>query len=270
VEKHKTFGDLMKQYELIENLRDIIIEDGLVDAIFLTGDFASDIFDESSIVFFNIIVSKDNYNAFYERSLKYISSYSSILYYNLDDQNELSCVYENGVILKLIIKVDLSKNDEELLIIFDKYKLLSNNIDIDNQEDFSYSPSKIAEELSVFCLYSLDFYRFFERGEYLNALLKSMKLFESYTKIIRFRFDDKNAKLGLIDFYKTGVSNIPEEELKKFFVIANKLKLDSNLESVKRMFISIDTVVNNFPIKIAEYINFDFYLFSKKLIMSTT
>ena len=56
--------------------------------------------------------------------------------------------------------------------------------------------------------------------------------------------------------------------VEKYLDIARKLKINSVLESVKMMYVLLDNYINNIPILLAEHINFDFYAYAKRKIMS--
>jgi hypothetical protein len=61
---------------------------------------------------------------------------------------------------------------------------------------------------------------------------------------------------------------VDSDTRRKFTDIIKKLKIDTLLECVVLMFVLIDSYIMNLPLKIAEYVNFDFYNFAKTKIMS--
>lgn len=248
----------MRQYEAVEIISNAILEENLVESIFLKGSLARGNEDEFSNIDMYCLVKGDNYDLFLERQIKILRKYDSIVFSKNDDKH-LICVFENGILLNLYVlrPTELDFYDD-LVVIFDPKGLLNNYQKI----SLEYKPIEVGELLDSFLLTSLEFYNSYKREDLIYSLTLTSKLFESLGIFIRIKYDSDYAKLGLKQFV---LDNVVRD---KYLDIARKLKITSVLECVKMIYVLLDNYINNIPILFAEYINFDFYAYTKRKIMS--
>ncbi len=253
----------MEQYKIVEIVSEKIIADRICEAIYLKGSIARRDNDEFSSVDLYIMVADKDYDRFLDKRLEYLESYQPILYHTFLFSNhpQVVCIYENGIKASLFAVRGRSYSQTgDIIVIHDPLKILSEY----KKLPFSYSPQEIGELLDSFCLNAREYHTAYKRRDFLATLRISSILFEDFASLFRNKFDSENAKLGLKNYLK----KIDFESRRVLTEIVTKLNLDNNLEAVKRMFLGIDSFIGSLPLKIVQHVNFDFYHFSKNLIMS--
>lgn len=251
----------MKQYDAVEIISKEIIDAGIVDAIFLKGSLARGEEDEYSNIDLTCIVKDNNFYRFLEERINLIQTYRPIVYYNfMNNSIDLIVVFDNGVCLTLTtLKIGDASFADDIAVVFDPNQLLSNF----KKMPLSYSNEEISTLLDSFFLTTLEFFNAYMRKDFYYSFNLTSRLYNYLGIFLRIKFDPEYAKLGLKLF-----KNIDPYANEKFNEITKKLKVDSHLECVKLMYVLVDNYINNLPIKIAEYINFDFYNLVKMKIMS--
>ncbi|HHX80710.1 MAG TPA: hypothetical protein GX692_06580 [Acholeplasmataceae bacterium] len=253
----------MEQYKIVEVVSEKIIADRICDAIYLKGEIARQEHDEYSDIDLFVLVSEKDYDFFLDKRIEYLQAYHAILYYNFvfHIHPEVICVYDNGYRINLYAVKDRSFTQYgEIIVIYDPKKILAEYKKI----PYAFSPQEIGELLNLFSLLANDYHVACKRHDVISCLRLANYLFEEFGSLFRLRFDAENAKLGLKHLLKKS----DWESRKIIKEIMALLNQEHHLEAVKMMFIALDGLIANFPLKIVEYVNFDFYNFSKKLIMS--
>jgi hypothetical protein len=251
----------MEHYKIAEKVSKRIIDDGLSQAIFLKGALARQ--EEDSFLDLYVLVSDNNAELFLERRKIYLEAYRETMHLAFSSCNDYLaiCVYENGLRMNLhtITKIPINK-DDDILVIYDPLDLLKGI----GEESSAFTPKEIGELLESFCLTAIEYSFFYRRQDFPYCFALANTLLKYYSNIMRISFDPEYAKQGLRDYYRS----IDSQSKLSFSEIIKKLRVEDSLESVKRMFLGIDKFVVNLPILIAEYVNFDFYYYAKKLVMS--
>ncbi|MFA7435627.1 MAG: hypothetical protein WC006_04580 [Bacilli bacterium] len=252
----------MRQYEAVEVISNAILEENLVESIFLKGSLARSSEDVYSNIDLYVIVQEAKLNLFLERQLKILRKYEVIVYSKVEE-NQLTVVFENGILLNFytLLPNELDYYDD-MVVIHDPKGLLENYKKI----DLEYSPAEVGELLDKFLLTSIEFHNSYKREDIIYSFYLASDMFKHLGIFIRIKYDPKYAKLGLKHFILDSdeASGIRE----KYIDIARKLKINSVLECVKMIYVLLDNYINNIPILFAEYINFDFYAYTKRKIMS--
>ncbi|MDD4000045.1 MAG: hypothetical protein PHX62_04030 [Bacilli bacterium] len=253
----------MEQYKIVEKVSEKIIADKICRAIYLKGSIARHEQDQFSSVDIYVIIDDKNFDRFLDKRLEYLSVYQGLLYHNFVyfKHPQVIGIYENGLKVNLFaVRGKNYSESGEIIIIFDPEKILANY----QKLPLAFSPHEIGELLDNFCLNAREYYGAYQRRDALTTLSISFELFEDFASLFRIRFEAENAKMGLKNYLK----KIDPESRKILTEIVTKLDLDNNLEAVKRMFIGIDSFLGRLPLKIVEHVNFDFYHYSKNLIMN--
>jgi len=253
----------VEQYKIVEKVAEKIISEKACEAIYLKGEIASKEHDEYSDVDLLVLVAFGNYDRFLDKRLEYAEAYQPVLYHNFTFKTYplLLCVYENGYRLNLYTANDQNfLQTGEFLVIHDPKKLLSGY----EKVSLSFSPAEIRDLLDSFSLTAKDYYVAEMRNDDIYAFSLAHTLFEIFASLYRIGFDAENAKRGLRNFLRKG----DYESRRTVREIAQKLNLEKHLEAVRLMFVALDGLLGNLPLKIVENINFDFYNHSKNLIMS--
>jgi predicted nucleotidyltransferase len=253
----------LEQYKIVEAVSEKIIADRICDAIYLKGEIARQEHDEYSDIDLFVLVPEKNFDAFLDKRIEYLEAYQSILYHNFvfHIHPEVICIYENGYRLNLYTVKDRSFTQYgDIIVIYDPKKILAEYKKI----PYAFSPQEIGELLNLFSLLANEYYVVCKRNDIIYSLRLANYLFEEFASLFRLRFDAENAKLGL----KNLLNKADWESRKIVKEIVALLNQEHHLEAVKMMFIALDGLIGTFPLKIVEHVNFDFYNFSKKLIMS--
>lgn len=253
----------MKQYDVVEKVSQAIMADSLARAIFIRGSLARGTEDQYSNVDLGVIVDDANIQIFLKKRYEYIKAYSEVMYLKDEYQSDITtiCIYENGVYLKLFV-VSLSDfhHTDDIAIIHDPDGIIEDL----NVESLSFSPAEVGSLLDSFFLNAIEFYNSYKRGDLIYSFRLASQLAYELGIFLRIQYDPEYAKLGLKKF----MNQVDFQSKEKYFEIIKKLKYDTSLECVKWMYVFLDSYLNSLPIAIVKHINFDFYNYTKQLIMS--
>lgn len=251
----------MKQYDAVECISKAIIEENLIESIFLKGSLARSSEDEFSNIDLYCIVDNSNYEEFLKSQLNILNKYDKIVFSKevVNNFHKTICIYENGIVFNLItIKQDELTEEDDLVVIYDPRSLLEDY----KKEVQTYSPVEVGGLVDDFLLLSLEFYSAFQRKDTLYSFWLANNLFYDLGTLIRIRYDSQYAKLGLKQF------NLTDYIRDEYYEIAAKLRITSILEAVKMIYILLDDYINNMPLLFAQHLNFDFYQYVRRVIMS--
>lgn len=250
----------MKQYEAVEIISNAIIEEELVEAIYLKGSIARANEDEFSNIDMYLIVHSNNLERFKNNLFEYLSKFDHIVHFgNYENPNKSICVYRNGICLNIYThRLDELNYEDDIVIVYDPKGLLVNYQTISDTFDIQ----EIGKIIDRFLLNSLEFEKAYLRKDLLFAFELTFSLFKDLGILLRTKNDTDNVKLGLKKY------NLDFEEKDKYLEVIKKLKISSILECVKMIYVIFDNYIYNVPILLAEHINFDFYAYTKSKIMS--
>lgn len=254
----------MKQYDAVEIISKTIMEDELADALFLQGSLARETEDEYSNVDYYAIVNEENLNIFLQKRIDYLESYKNIIYLREDNNGHyknLVCIFENGLCFNFYVtKYKDLRIHEAIAIVYDKFGILNDYQSI----DLSLTASEFGEIVSSFCLNLVEFHAAFMRKDLSYTIKLANNLLTDLTTILRYKVDPTKAKLGIKGLYKILKNNYKDN----YISILKKLRMDSILECVQMMVVFLNGLIYNLPIDITANINFDFYEYTKRLILS--
>lgn len=253
----------MKQYDAINIISKTIVDDGLVEACFLKGSIARQEEDEYSDVDFYCLVSPENVNKFLDKRLSYLETYKPILY--LEEVNfvgpQLVCIYEDGLHFDLYMQTLGNLNHaDQALVIYDPKKLLENY----KHEELVLTNQELGKLVNEFSYTLMDVYTAFKREDFIFSYKLVNVLHSLYTQVLRSFVDPKRSKIPC----KGLIKNLSETELKDYLEVIKLIKYDKLLIATKALIMKMQELIGNLPIKIAEVVNYDFFLFAKKLIYS--
>lgn len=254
---------MMKQLKAIETICKTIIDDKLVDAIFLKGSIAKNTHDGSSNIDLYLLVSREKMDTVLDKRFEYLESYNNILhhFFVFFSCPQMVCVFEDGVRLNLFTTtLENLNNYDSILIIYDPKGLLEDY----QKRDLSLSSKEAAEYFNTFNYTLLDFEVAYLRKDIAWMFRLASHLFSDLSFILRMISDPQNAKIGI-----KGLMNVLEPDLKEEYIkIIKKLRSDNLLECVIYMVLLIDNLIMRMPLEIGQYINYDFHVFVKKRILS--
>ncbi len=251
----------MKQYDAVESISKAIIAENLIDAIFLKGSLARSSEDEFSNIDLYCIVADSYFDLFIDGQLGLLATYDKIVFSKsrLQGHHQTICIYSNGVILNLnTIKLEQLTEEDDVAVIHDPKGLLSNY----QKKIQTYNPKEVGSLIDDYLLLSLEFYSAYQRKDTLYSFWLINNLFYELGTLLRIKYDSEYAKLGLKQFEL--VDKIRDD----YYEIAARLRITSILEAAKMIYVLFDKYINNIPLLFAEYINFDFYQFVRRIIMS--
>jgi len=251
----------MKQYDAINKILEYVDQEKEVDACFLKGSIADETNDEFSDVDLYFVVNEKKYDKVYQKRLKYLESYQNILYYKDVDfgNKQVVCLYEDGIHIDLYFVKENNINCEgNILVIYDPKKIIKTNI----SSPLTLQPNEVGNIVDEFSYTMYEFYRAYKRKDYLFSFKLANALENSYLHLLRWYVEPNKSKIPLKGFMK----NLPQDDLKIVMEVMKLLKYDTMLLAVKAITMYMYELVYNLPISIAEKINFDLFLFCRKLV----
>ncbi|MGD9886848.1 MAG: aminoglycoside 6-adenylyltransferase [Bacilli bacterium] len=252
----------MKQYQAVEKISQAIINDQMAEAIFLKGSLARKEEDEFSDVDFYVIVEESHLQQFLQKRLEYLKSYGPIMHFFETNfvGPQIVCIFEDGLHFDLYVTtLDRINHFDQIAIIYDPKHLL----DKYQKMPLALSNNEIANIIHSFCFTVIEFQAAHERKDFIFAFRLAHHMLADLGCYVRTIVDPEHAKIGLKRFHKM----LKEPYLTKYLEIVQSLRFDNYLLSVKLMMTYFDNLINNVPLRIAEFINFDFFQYSKKIIM---
>ncbi|MGD9604925.1 MAG: hypothetical protein AB7V00_02055 [Bacilli bacterium] len=252
----------MKQYRAVQLISEAILLDGMAQALFLKGSLARQEEDQYSDVDFYVVVSEDNLLKFLDKRLDYLRSYAPILHHFEENfvAPQIVCIFEDGLHFDFFVTTKNQINHfDNISIIFDPHNLLGSY----KKSPLNLSNQEIAGIINSFCFTAIEFYAAYNRQDFLFAFRLSHLMFGDLGKYLRSIVDPDYAKIGLKRFY----AKLEEPYKTRYLEIAKKISFDNSLISIKMMFVLFDSLIMSIPIRIAEHVNFEFFQYSKKLIM---
>lgn len=247
-----------RQKEAITKVLEAIINDNEADACFLKGSIARGEDDEYSDVDFYCLPK--NIDSFLNKRITYLQSYKPILH--VEEVSfacpQMICIYEDGLCFDLLTTtLDKLNNDDQIKVLYDPQNLLENY----QTQFLKLKPQDVGNLINQFSFTILEYHQAFNRNDEIRALRLAHYLFGYYTKLIRYFVEPEKAKIGVKGFTKI----IDYPNYQKYLEILKMLKYQSSLVAVQMMIAEVDNLVMQLPIKVAEFINMDFYLYSKNL-----
>lgn len=250
-----------KQSQAITKVSQAIIKENLIDAIFLKGSIARGEDDEYSDVDLYCIVSSNNYDTFLNRRLSYLQSYKPILHtQNVDFVGpQIICIYEDGLHFDLYtITFDKINHYDQIKVLYDPNNILEEY----KTQYLQLQPEEVGDLINEFSFTLIEYYQAYHRKDEIFALRLAHYLFGFYTELIRYFIEPNKARIGVKGF--KNITNYPN--YKKYLEVLKNLHYQTSIIAVQLMVIEVDNLVLQLPVKIAEYLNIDFFLFSKNLI----
>ena len=244
----------MKQHDAINTILEQLVINDFVEACYLTGAIVTSPEDEE-IIDFHIVLKHEQLKNFLNHKVNILSKYNDILYLEIKD-NRIICVYDNDVFINLYYYLlNQLFIDTDYIGIYDPNKILEKR-KITKEIDANYTGGLINE----FALSLNEFYFSYKYNKKLVAFRKAFEILEIYTKIQNLDYDKFVNNNPLLTY-------LPKAN-DKYFEILKVMKFDNYLIAVSKMVISINKMIGNLPISVAQAINYDYFLKVKSLIFS--
>jgi hypothetical protein len=146
----------------------------------------------------------------------------------------------------------------QIKVLYDPQDLLSSY----QSNKLKLQPQDVANIVHELSFSILEFYQAFSRKDDVWALRLAHYIFGYYTNLIRYFIEPEKSKIPVKGFKK--ITNY--ENYKKYQDICKALTYSTSLLAVQMIVIEVDNLVMQLPIKVAEYLNIDFFLYCKNLI----
>lgn len=250
----------MKQYDLINKVIDILVNNEYIQYAFLKGSFASGKEDVYSNVDIFIKLRVEKEEDFFANFLQLFETYNQIVFYKQYEYEKIRIIYKDSINLNINLVNELKylKFDDSIVKLYDPDNLLDNiyeyTLELSDTEIAS-----IVDEMSLKCY---EFHRLFLRNEFTVIMHTVEGIHELYSLILHYYYSKEDSKLGI----KKVFTNMELEGRKRYVEILKEWKLDSVKHCVLMMMEDVHNIIIGFNLNIANHFNFDFFMDMKKKI----
>lgn len=250
----------MRQYELINKIIEILVDNQYIHYAFLKGSFACGKEDNYSNVDIYLKLKIDKEEEFFENYVYILESYRPILFLKAKEFKEIRVIYDDNINLNLYLIDDLKRLNikHSIVKLYDPDNLLEDIYDY----SLMLSDEEIAGVVDEISLACYDFHRLYLRNEYTVIMHVVSKIHELYSIILHYYYSKEDSKLGINKIF----TNMDVEGRKRYIAILKEWKLDSVKKCVLMMLDDVFNIVCGFNINIANHMNFDFFNDMKKKI----
>ncbi|SHO48451.1 nucleotidyltransferase domain-containing protein [Anaerocolumna xylanovorans] len=227
----------MRTYDAIEKVSQVIIKDGICEAILVKGSIGRGDDDEFSDVDMYIVVTNENRESFLERRLEYLGNYLPLIYAEQVNfvAEQIVAIYNNGLHFDLYtVTADTMPHTDKAKIIYDPSGKFA---------DYAAELKTVTKEELADC-FNDSLYNFVEAdGAYRRmnypwaSRIMDNSIAES-AKLLRYLYDKDYAYLGLKKINEV----IPEEQ----FIWLTEASANLNKEGFSK--------ANGYIIKILEFV----------------
>lgn len=244
----------MKQLEAIEIIAEAIKEDHSIRAIFLKGSIAKDNLDEYADVDMYCIVKEDEQEAFLKRRLEILEKYRPLIYWSESNfvGPQIVGVFDNGLHFDLYtVTLETLQNTDKIKVIYDPFGLLDHY----EPAPLSLSEESIIEFFHEFIFSLLEFDAAYNRNDLIWASRLASHLSGNLSVILRYLYDEDNARLGFKRLHKH-----LEKEVEVKMTKAMDLSGPSYLPGGVKLLIEIASdVLKKLPVEVSSKINTTFF-----------
>lgn len=252
----------MKRHDAIKYVSDEILQDNLVEALFLKGSITRNEDDEYSDVDMYAVVSSENWNIFLDKRIQYLEKYMPLIFWT--EANfvgpQIVGVYENALHFDLYtVGVNAIPQTEDIKIIYDKNGLLKSY----KKEPLSISTSIVIDEINEFAFTLLEFEVAYSRKDFIWSIRLFNIQLHRISLITRFIYDKDNSQLGLKRLYKV----IPNDLYIEYIDILENATPTNILYAMKKLINLANKIIQRLPEDIQNQMNKKFYdLMQRKII----
>ncbi len=254
----------MKTYESIEKVSEIIIADGLCEAILLKGSIGRGDDDEYSDVDMYVVVKKDCLESFLEKRMEYLESYLPVLYVEHVNfvAEQIVAIYDNGLHFDLYtVTEDTLPHTDKAKVIYDpnhKFDTYVGEYKIITKEQLAYNFNDalyyFVEADGAFCRKNYPWV-----SQILSISINASAI------LLRYLYDKEYAYLGLKKINEI----IPEEQFNWLVLASDNLNKDGFTLANSYIIKILDFVVENIEEDIKCLLNLPFFEWMKANLNNT-
>lgn len=250
----------MKQYDLINKVVDVLVNNGYIQYAFLKGSFANGKEDVYSNVDIFIKLRVEKEEEFFANYLYLLETYNQIIFYKQYEYKKIRVIYKDSINLNInfINELKYLTIDDSIVKLYDPDNLLEDIYEYTLQLSDSEIAS-IVDEMSLKCY---EFHRLFLRNEFPVIMHTVEGIHELYSLILHYYYSKEDSKLGI----KKVFTNMEVEGRKRYVEILKEWKLDSIKHCVIMMMEDVYKIIVGFNLNIANQFNFDFFMDMKNKI----
>lgn len=244
----------MKRHDAIKKVSQAILDDRLVEALFLKGSIARNEDDDFSDVDMYVVVLPENENAFLKNRIKYMETYMPLIYWSESNfvGPQIVGVYENALHFDLYtVRIDSIPQTDNIKIIYDDNGIL----DFYKKEPLNITASDVSLNFNEFTFSLLEFEIAYLRGDLIWSTRLASHLTGHITMILRYIYNEENSQLGAKRIYKY----LPKDLNDEFIDILNNLTPNFLRIGINKLVEFANKLLNSLPNEIKDNININFF-----------
>ncbi|MCL2364428.1 MAG: nucleotidyltransferase domain-containing protein [Defluviitaleaceae bacterium] len=191
----------MKRYQAVEAVSKAILNDGLVEALFLKGSIARGEDDDYSDVDMYAVVFHENRDKFLARRIQYLTHYMPLVYWSESDfvGPQIVAVFKNALHFDLYtVAPDAIPQTDAIKILYDKNGVLASY----QQKALGISPADVVTNVHEFTFVLLEFEAAYMRKDFIWSIRLFYALLAHLSFVARYIHDADNAQLALKRLHK--------------------------------------------------------------------
>jgi len=244
----------MKRYHAIESVSEAILNDGLIEALFLKGSIARGEDDDYSDVDMYAVVSHENRDRFLAKRIQYLSHYMPLVYWSESNfvGPQIVGVFEDALHFDLYtVAPDAIPQTDAIKVLHDPSGLMTSY----QQKPLSISPANVVTNVHEFTFILLEFEAAYMRKDFMWSIRLFYALLAHLSFVVRYVHDADNAQLALKRLYKVLPSNLH----KNFENILENATPTHVLAAVKMIVTLAEEQIAALPSDIKENVNLKFF-----------
>lgn len=251
----------MKRYTAIEKVKEAILNDGLVEALFLKDSIARGDDDDYSDVDMYAVVSSDNREAFLAKRIQFLEEYMPLIYWSESNfvGPQIVGVFGDALHFDLYTVVpDSIPQTDNIKILYDKSGILNSY----EKKPLGISPADVVTNVHGFTFVLLEFEAAYMRKDFMWSIRLFYALLADLSFVVRYIYDEDNAQLALKRLYKV----LPDNLYNNFMDILENATPSNVLNAVKMIVSLAEKQIEALPKEISGEINMKFFKLMQRKI----
>jgi len=244
----------MKRHNAIKKVKEAILKDDLVEALFLKGSIARGDDDDYSDVDMYVVVSPEKQDLFLTKRIQYLEAYMPLIYWSESNfvGPQIVGVFEDALHFDLYtVTLNTIPQTDDIKILYDERGLL----DFYRKKPLSISSADVVENIHKFTFVLLEFEAAYMRKDFIWSVRLLYVLSAHLSFVVRYIYDENNSQLALKRLYKV----IPGNVYNDFIDIFENATPSNVLNSVKMIVSLAEKQMETLPREISSEINMKFF-----------
>lgn len=244
----------MKTYDAIEKIGQVVIEDGLCEAIVLKGSIGRGDDDEYSDIDMYVVVTEDNYDTFMQRRYSYLSTYRDIVFMEENDfgVKQMLAIYDNALHVDFYtVTMDKIDHSNPVKVYYDPKHLFDNYI----VEHNPMMHEKLAQLFNSTLYYFVEASSAYARKNYPWAARIMDDAVAGAATLLRYEYDKDYTYLGLKKINEI----LPREEYMLIESAYANMNEDGFQQTNRDILAMLEIALQRLPKKVIELCNMKFY-----------